>query len=179
MAGFVKFLEGISEIFGGKLQGCLVFLLMAMVMVEVLARYLLQSPLSIAEELGGYALVSITFMGLGYTWKERGHVRVELLVNLLPLKWRARLRFLTLVMAAAFCVPMIAGSWAMLQDSLLFEARSGSWLRTPLVYPQSLLLVGSLLLLVQFIAEIMKATGRMDGKTCAGDGTAPDPDRGD
>ena len=37
------------------------------------------------------------------------------------------------------------------------EARSGSWMRTPLVYPQSLLLIGSVLLALQFVSEILKA----------------------
>ena len=156
MSKFVQILEKITDFFSGKLQAWLVFLLMVLVMVEVLARYLLQSPLSIAEELGGYFLVSITFMGLAYTWKEGGHVRVELIVNMLPKKLQAWLRFLTLIMATAFCAPLIAGSYQMVQDSLLFEARSGSWLRTPLVYPQSILFIGSILLLMQFIAEIIK-----------------------
>ncbi|MCG8638141.1 MAG: TRAP transporter small permease [Desulfobacterales bacterium] len=171
MVKLVRILEKISDLFGGKLQGILVFGLMVMVMAEVLARYLLNAPLSIAEELGGYILVSVTFMGLGYTWKEKGHVRVELLVNLLPESIRARLRFLTLILAAAFCFPMIAGSWSMLQDSLLFEARSGSWLRTPLVYPQSVLLIGSVLLLIQFAAEIIKAVNRLKDR--------PERDKGD
>ena len=157
MDKLIEIIETITDFLSGKLQGILVFLLMVMVMVEVLARYILQSPLSIADELGGYMLVSITFMGLAYTWKEGGHVRVELLINMLPVKIRAWLRMITLIMAAAFCLPLIIGCYDLLQDSLLFEARSGSWMRTPLVYPQSILLAGSVLLLVQFVAEIIKA----------------------
>lgn len=157
MAKIVEIIEKITDFAGGYLQAFVVFLLMLMVMVEVLARYILQSPLSIADELGGYMLVAISFMGLGYTWKERGHVRVELVINMLPVKIRNWFRFGTLIMAALFCIPLIVGSFQMLQDSLLFESRSGSWLRTPLVYPQSIILIGSLLLLLQFIAEIMKA----------------------
>lgn len=162
-SNFVRILEKITDFLSGKLQAWLIFLLMVMVMVEVLARYLLQSPLSIAEEMGGYLLVSITFMGLAYTWKEGGHVRVELVVNMLPEKIKAWLRFITLIMATVFCFPLIIGSYQMIQDSLLFEARSGSWLRTPLVYPQSILLVGSILLLLQFVAEIIKALKSLNG----------------
>ena len=42
-------------------------------------------------------------------------------------------------------------------DSLLFESRSGSWLRTPLVYPQTILLIGAVLLFLQLLVEIIKA----------------------
>jgi len=157
MQAILRKIEKTTDLISGHLQGWLVFLLMVLVLGEVLTRYILQSPLSVADEMGGYLLVSITFLGLGYTWKEEGHVRVELITNILPEKIRRRLRFATLLMATFFCIPMIAGSYSLIQDSLLFEARSGSWMRTPLVYPQTLLLVGSLLLLLQLVAEIMKA----------------------
>jgi len=157
MDKIVRIIEKITDIIGGLLQAWTVFFLMVLVMLEVLARYVLQSPLSLADELGGYMLVSIAFVGLGYTWKENGHVRVELVVNLLPDKWKSAMRFFTLILAALFCCPLIIGSFQMLQDSILFQSRSGSWLRTPLVYPQSVILIGSILLLLQFIAEIIKA----------------------
>ena len=77
----VAVIEKMVDILSGHLQGWIIFFLMVMVLVEVLTRYVLQSPLSIADEMGGYLLVSITFVGLAYTWKEKGHVRVELLIN--------------------------------------------------------------------------------------------------
>lgn len=172
MDRFVRILEKITDFLSGKLQAWLVFLLMVLVIVEVLTRYFFKSPLSIADEFGGYFLISITFMGLGYTWKEDGHIRIELITNMLPEKIRIRLRFLTLIMATAFCGPLIAGSYHMLQDSLLFEARSGSWLRTRLVYPQSILLIGSILLLIQFIAEILKTMNSL--KNCPGKNSGED-----
>lgn len=157
MHKITKILDSITDILSGALQGLLVFLLMVMVLVEVLTRYVMQNPLSIADEIGGYMLVSITFLGLAYTWKEQGHVRVELVTNLLPVKVRKILRFITLLVAAVFCYPMIVGCYGLLQDSLLFGVRSGSWMRIPLVYPQALLLIGSVLLLLQLISEIIKA----------------------
>lgn len=150
-------IDSITDIISGHLQGLLIFLLMVMVLVEVLTRYVMQSPLSIADEMGGYFLVSITFLGLGYTWKEKGHVRVELLINLFAEKIQRIVRFITLIAATLFCLPMIAGCYSLLQDSLLFGMRSGSWMRIPLVYPQSLLLIGSVLLLLQLVSEILKA----------------------
>lgn len=158
MRKLVNVIEKVTDIIGGHLQGWIVFFLMVMVLVEVLTRYILQSPLSIADELGGYLLVAITYIGLAYTWKEKGHVRVELLTNMLPVKVREWLRFITLIMATVFCWPLIMGSYQLLMDSMLFGEKSGSWLRTPLVYPQSVLLVGSVLLLVQLFAELIKAT---------------------
>ena len=147
----------VSDVVSGYFQAALIFLLMVMLLIEVLTRYVLNAPLSISEELGGYMLVAITFIGLAYTWKEKGHVRVVLLISRLPEKIKQWLRLATLLIATAFCFPLIKACYDLLQDSLLFEARSGSWLRTPLVYPQTILIVGAALLLLQLVAEVIKA----------------------
>ena len=154
--GIVKTIEKVTGFLSGHLQAWIIFLLMIMLLAEVLTRYILRSPLSIADEMGGYLLVSITFMGLAYTWKEKGHVRVSLLINRLPVKFARLLRLVTLILAAAFTVPLIKACYDLILDSLLFESRSGSWLRTPLVYPQTILLIGAVMLFLQLIAEIIK-----------------------
>ncbi len=150
-------IEKLIDVLSGRLQAVVIFLLMVMLLVEVLTRYILHSPLSIAEEIGGYLLVSITFMGLAYTWKEKGHVRVTLLISRLPERLARSIRFFTLILATVFTVPLIKACYDLLMDSMLFESRSGSWLRTPLVYPQTILLVGAVLLFLQLLVEIIKA----------------------
>ncbi len=157
MRKLVTIIETITSVVSGHLPAWTVFVLMVMVLLEVITRYLMQAPLSIADEMGGFMLVGITFVGLAYTWKERGHVSVEIVTNILPPKVKQWARFITLLMALLFCYPLIAGCYELLQDSLLFGSRSGSWMRTPLVYPQALLLIGSVLLFLQLIAEVIKA----------------------
>ncbi len=154
---YVNIIETLTDILSGRLQAAIIFLLMVMLLIEVLTRYILRSPLSIAEEMGGYLLVSITFMGLAYTWKEKGHVRVTLIFSRLPQKVARPIRFVTLILATAFTLPLIKACSDLLADSLFFESRSGSWLRTPLVYPQTILLVGAVLLFLQLLVEIIKA----------------------
>jgi len=153
----INIIEKMTDLLSGRLQAVIIFLLMAKLLIEVLTRYVLQSPLSIAEEMGGYFLVSITFIGLAYTWKEKGHVRVTLLISRLPEKAVRPIRFITLLLATAFTLPLIKACYDLLTDSLLFESRSGSWLRTPLVYPQSIMLIGAVLLFLQLMVEIIKA----------------------
>lgn len=157
----VRVIERVSVLLGGHLMGWLLMVLMFMILVEVLTRYILQSPLSIAEEYGGYMLVAITFLGLGYTWKERGHVRVEWVINALSLKVQSWLRLITLIMATAFALIMIKASYDLVSYSYLFGTRSGSWLRTPLIWPQIVLIIGAVLLFIQLIAELIRAVGNL------------------
>jgi TRAP-type C4-dicarboxylate transport system permease small subunit len=154
----VKIIEKVTDVLSGHLQAGIIFFLMVMLLAEVLTRYILRSPLSIADEMGGYLLVAITFMGLAYTWKEKGHVRVSLLISRLPHKFEHLLRFITLILATVFTLPLIKACYDLISDSLLFESRSGSWLRTPLAYPQTILLIGAIMLFLQLVAEIIKAT---------------------
>ena len=158
LQGIVKIIEKVTDVLSGRLQAGIIFFLMVMLLVEVLTRYILRSPLSIADEMGGYLLVAITFMGLAYTWKEKGHVRVSLLVSRLPQKFAHLLRFITLILATVFTLPLMKACYDLISDSILFESRSGSWLRTPLAYPQTILLIGAVLLFLQLVAEIIKAT---------------------
>lgn len=153
----IRIIEKLTDVLSGALPAVIIFLLMVMLLVEVLTRYIFNSPLSIAEEMGGYMLVSITFMGLAYTWKEKGHVRVTLLMSRLPERTARSIRFITLILATAFSVPLIKACYDLLLDSMLFESRSGSWLRTPLVYPQTILLVGAVLLFLQLLVDIVKS----------------------
>jgi len=154
----IKIIEKMTDVLSGYLQAGIIFFLMIMLLVEVLTRYILRSPLSIADEMGGYLLVSITFMGLAYTWKEKGHVRVSLLISRLPDKLAHLLRFIMFILATVFTLPLMKACYDLVSDSLLFESRSGSWLRTPLAYPQTILLIGAILLFLQLVAEIIKAT---------------------
>ena len=163
----VKIIEKVTDVLSGHLQAGIIFFLMVLLLVEVLTRYILRSPLSIADEMGGYLLVAITFMGLAYTWKEKGHVRVSLLISRLPDKFAHLLRFITLILATLFTLPLMKACYDLVSDSLLFESRSGSWLRTPLAYPQTILLIGAIMLFLQLVAEIIKATiaiGKSGGK---------------
>jgi TRAP-type C4-dicarboxylate transport system permease small subunit len=156
MRAVVKFIETVTVAVSGYFQAFLLFLLMIMILLEVLTRYVLRAPLGISDEMGGYILVAVTFMGLAYTWKEDGHVRVDLLVSRMPKKIVKWVRLINLFLATAFTIPVMKASYDLLNDSLLFASRSGSWLRTPLVYPQTILLVGSVLIFLQLIAEIIK-----------------------
>lgn len=157
MGRLVQVIESVIDFLSGQVQGILLFLLMCLVLVDVTTRYALQNPLSVAEEYGAYMLVAITCMGLAYTWKEKTHVRIEVLVDKLPLRARRVLRLVTLILAFLFTLFMIPAAYQLVSFSFMFGTRSGGWLRTPIAWPQITILIGALLLFFQLIVEIIKA----------------------
>ncbi|MDT8377387.1 MAG: TRAP transporter small permease [Desulfotignum sp.] len=160
MRVFTQVLERIITLISGGLQGIVICLLMGLILVEVTSRYLLQTPLSVAEEYGGYMLVAITYIGLAYTWKHRTHVRVTFLIDKFPLRIRLGIRVITLCLALVFSGYMCVAAWELVQESFLFGDRSGSWLRTPLAWPQMTLIIGAAMLFLQLSLEVIQAITR-------------------
>ena len=157
MNRFFRVIERISDILGGYVPAGIVVILMSMVLIEVLTRYILRSPLIIADEMGAYMLVFIAFMGLAYTWKEKGHIRIEFIISRVSVKVRKWLRLVTLGMALAFSPVIVKACYDLVDYSFTFHQRSGTWLMTPLVWPQMALLVGSILVSLQILVEFIKA----------------------
>ncbi len=154
----------------GHLSAWLIFSMMVLVVVEVVTRYILRSPLMIADEFGGYMLVGVAIIGLAYTWKERGHIRIEVIVSRLPSKVRSWFRLVTLIAATAFVPILIKASFELWAFSHSRGLRSETVLLTPLEWPRLILLVGSILLLLVLIAELVQAIktirtpgGKLDG----------------
>ena len=145
-----------SHYISGVLMAWSIFILMLMVLVEVVTRYIISQPLSLADEYGGYMLVAMTMIGLAYTWKEKGHIHVDLIVNRLPSSLQMKFRLVTLVLALVLSLLLVAASWELVSQSFLFGARSGSWLRTPLAWPQMALVLGAVLLVAQIFADIVR-----------------------
>ena len=147
----------VTDILDGHLPGWLIVVLMFMVLTEVIARYIFNSPLRVADEIGAYLLVAIVFLGLGYTWKERAHIRIEFAINMLPPKIRAWLNLMTLLLAVAFIPLLIYASYDFLQTTVQTGIRGYGWMRIPLIYPRTLLLVGTIFLIFPIIIDLIEA----------------------
>ena len=158
-------IEGVSDIASGQFAGWLVFGLMCLVLVEVFARYVLGSAMGIADEIGAYLFVAITLIGLAYTWKKKGHTRIEFVVKMLSPKLRNRVRLATLILATAFIPVLLWGSIDVVIYSYSTWSRSQTWLRIPWIYPQTALIIGFSILLLQAIVQLSRTiTAARTGK---------------
>ncbi|MBT4091008.1 MAG: TRAP transporter small permease [Deltaproteobacteria bacterium] len=165
----VRIIEKVTDIFSGHVQAWLTLALMALVMVDVTSRYVMQNPLAISDEYGGFCLVAITCIGLADAWKTRSHVRVEFLINKLSIHKQQWLRLFTLVLAFVFTGFMVYGAYKLVSISLMFGSRSTSWLRTPLAWPQMAIVIGAVLIFLQLIVEIIKQITRLSEKQGEGE----------
>lgn len=155
MRRFRQVTEVLVNIASREFPMWLVFIIMCIIVVDVITRYILKSPLGISTEMGGYAGIAIVFMGLAYAWKEKSHIRVLFVVDMLPVKVRNWLRVVTLVMAAAVTVALIIGSFDLLAYSFSVGAKSGTHLNILLQWPRLVLPIGATLVFLQIIIDLI------------------------
>jgi len=142
---------------GGFFAGWLVPLMMMLVVVDVFMRYVMNRPLMVSDEISAYMLVALSFFGLAYTWREKGHVRVEILVKWLPPGIYGWVRLLGLVLTLIFMIEMDLAAYKMVAYALQMNLRSSTWLMFPLFWPQLTVLIGFVMLTLLLVVDIARA----------------------
>jgi len=139
----------------GALSGAAVVVMTALVTVEVLSRDLLNRSTLIADEMSGYLLVALTFIGLAPTLRGGGFIRID--------TYHARLRGGGRV-ALDLTIHVLAVGYAALLDWYLWQLALDSWRlgttsiqvsRTPLWIPQAFMALGGLLLVLVLLARLV------------------------
>ena len=153
-------IERIADI-GGYISGWLVPLMMILVAVEVFMRYILYQPLMVADEFSAYMLVALSYLGLAYTWKQGGHVRINLLVSRLPARTASWIRLIGLIGTFIFLLGISQAGYKMIIYALKINLRSPTWLIVPLFWPQLPVFIGFILLTLLLLVEIARAIAKI------------------
>lgn len=139
--------EAISRF--GVYGGCTLLILSCfLVCFEILARKLFHFSLQGADELTGYALAISSAWGFAYALFTRSHIRVDALYVLLPARVQAVLDLVSLMAFGALVAMISWRGWQVVQETIRLDAHSSSPLRTPLIIPQGLWIVGIVFFLV-------------------------------
>lgn len=73
-------------------------------LVQVIMRYVFSRPLTWSEEAARFIFVYVSFIGISYAYRQKGHIRMEVVVNLFPQAVRRGLEVLiNLGTIALFC----------------------------------------------------------------------------
>lgn len=151
-----RIIERVSYI-TGYCAGWVLLGIMSLTMIEVVTRYVLHRPLILADEFGGYSLVVISFLGLAYCWRERGHIRITFVVSRMPVRVSNWLRVVTLTVALVYVSVASKVSYDFVVDAFRRNFRSNSWLMTPLKWPEMAIPIGFTLLALVLVIEVAKA----------------------
>src|SRR5690606_34736795 len=88
--GLIRFTDAATSLSAG-ISALGLLAMIGVICYEVFARYVLNSPTSWVAEIAAYLLVAIAFLGLAAAQRAKAHIRVELLLGMLPPKAEAEL----------------------------------------------------------------------------------------
>ena len=143
----------------------LALLLSILVIVEIVfERYFFQRAITWQTELVTMLLVASTFIGSVYVLSEKAHVSMEWIYDFLSKKNIIRLKIFTSSISLLFFLILFYFGFLMFEEAFTKNYSTGTVWDPPLWIPYSSMMLGALLMILQYIAEIIKLTDDKDFK---------------
>ena len=141
---------------GAFLSAIFMILIVALIAVEILIRSVFNSSTLISDEYSAYFFVGVVLLGLAFTLKEEGHIRITLLTSVLGDKGRAFLDLFATVLAIVITTFALYYAGEMVYDSWSLGMRADSISETPIYLSQMVIPLGLLMLDLQLGARLLK-----------------------
>ena len=141
---------------GAFLSAIFMVLIVALIAVEILIRSVFNSSTLISDEYSAYFFVGVVLLGLAFTLKEEGHIRITLLTSVLGDKGRAFLDLFATVLAIVITTFALYYAGEMVYDSWSLGMRADSISETPIYLSQMVIPLGLLMLDLQLGARLLK-----------------------
>jgi TRAP-type C4-dicarboxylate transport system permease small subunit len=128
---------------------------------EATARYLFKIPSDWQDEVTIFLLVGATFLSCAWVQYSRGHIGIQALAAILSPRIDNARRLISDVLSFLFCTFFTWKSWTLLLEAIEDHQISGSAFGAPLWIPYSCMAVGTSLLALVLVLQILTATAKM------------------
>ena len=160
---YLKFCNYTSQACGAFAVSALI--LSILVIVElVFERYFFQRAITWQTELVTILLVASTFIGSAYVLSEKAHVSMEWIYDFMSKKNIVKLKIFTSLLSLCFFLILFYFGFLMVEEAFTKNYTTGTIWDPPLWVPYSSMLIGSILMILQYIAEIIKLYDEGDFK---------------
>jgi TRAP-type mannitol/chloroaromatic compound transport system permease small subunit len=173
MGGLLWLIERLTGL-TGKTTAWLIAPLIAATTYDVAARYIFNAPTQWAYEVGYMMMGAHALLGMAFTLREGGHIRIDAFTHSFSQTAKA---IIDLVGFAVFVLPCLVwitwSLWDYWTRALHTHELSGQSAWNPVIWPFRLVFfVAFVLLVLQIVAEIIKAIQYLSGKRGSYEGTA-------
>ena len=151
--GVRRFLDTLYD-GAAALAALFMVLLLVMVMLSILGRQL-HFNLPGVDAYAGYMMAAAGFLALAHTLKRGEHIRVTLLIGSLKGGWKRGFELWSLLAATALATLSAIYSSKLAWQSYTFHDISTSNDATPLWLPQLSMALGTLILAIAFVDELV------------------------
>jgi TRAP-type C4-dicarboxylate transport system permease small subunit len=128
----------------------------AFITIDVLCRNFGGFSSSATTEITSYMLAFGIAWGLAHALATRSHIRIDVLVNRLPIGMRQYLHGFALLLLTGLSLFIAWCAWGLVGESILFNAKDTSALAIPLVIPQGLWAIGITMLTVFAVVLLLE-----------------------
>lgn len=139
----------------GYIAGILILLTSFIIVYEIIMRGLFTAPTSWVSETSIYFIIGAAFFGLSYSLQTNHHIQVDIITSKLSQRTKSALDVFTSLLALVFCFILVWKAWEMVHHAYLIKRVSPTPLRMPMYIPQATLLIGSVMLLLQFVRRAL------------------------
>jgi len=133
----------------------LVFIIVPIMLIEVMMRYLFNSPTVWGMELATLLFGPYFLLGGPYVLHVRGHVSMDLVHQRLSPRWRRIVDLVNLPIIMAFCVILLWYTLPVTIDSFMYGETSFSAWNPPIWWTKAAVPIALLLLLAQAFVEFL------------------------
>ena len=155
-----RWMNRVATIICGLLAGAS----LVVMLLQVLYRYVLESPLVWSEEVVRYLLVWMSFLGAGLAAGERLHPKMDFFLRRLPARSRETVEIVSTVLILVFLVLFIFVSFDLVKYNASYRSLGAG---IPQSWPRLALPVGGMVLAVNVLQHCMQdltnSTNQEDG----------------
>ena len=161
----------------GLLAGFATLAIVLLVSYDVFMRYFFDQPQLFVDEIASFLQVLLIFGGAAYTFRVGGHVRVDLVTNIVSKHARAWLRLATLVMGIVLLLVLM---WVTTQSAwtALRYGRVSAVMLYPLWLPMAFIPAGLLLMALTMMVALVRQVKLTFGPAQRRDEVGPEADAG-
>ncbi len=160
MEAFIRFCDRLS-LYGGVVSGVLTIVALVLVCAEMVVRTMFSKTLYITEEYTGYLMAALTFLALAYTLRDKSHIRMVFLHEILKGRARTLVDIYAFAVGFLFCAVLTYTCVDFFLDAIRTGSRSMQISATYLAIPNFFMPLGSLILTLQFAAEFCRSLLRL------------------
>jgi TRAP-type C4-dicarboxylate transport system permease small subunit len=150
------------------LAALFMLLLLAAVLSSILGREF-HFMIPGTDAYAGYFMAASAFLALAHTLRRGEHIRVSLVLSLLPQPWRKRMEIWAGVVSVVLGALLAIFSVRLVMQSLSYNDISTSNDATPLWIPQLSMAIGTVIFFIALLHDLVDA---ISGKKLASESTA-------
>lgn len=155
MKFFIKFEKWLSGL-GAILSALFIVALVLLILTEIFSRTLFDKSTMIADEYSGYFYLASVFLGLGYTFSQKAHIRINILTARLS---KTKQNYFD-IFAGTITLAVISFIFyrviLMCLDAYSFDILSEGVSETPIYLTQIPMIIGSFIFVISILAFVVR-----------------------